>query len=88
MVDETFLFGVAVEAGDRAQPPPDSRPGPAEGLEVAAELFDVGPADTEQREVAFCAPGGELAQVEPVGLEREAAVAGQEPGQGELLRRR
>ena len=37
-------------------------------------------------DVAFCAPGDELAEVEAVGVEGQAAVAGQEPGQRELLR--
>jgi hypothetical protein len=52
---------------------------------VAAEAFDVGSARTEDRDRAFCAPGGVLAQVEAVGHERQSAVAGQEPGQGEFL---
>jgi hypothetical protein len=85
VVDQSFLFGVPVEAGDGAQPAGHGGSGPAEGLQMSAEPFDVDPADTEQRDVSFGAPRRELAQVEPVGIEGQAAVASQEPGQGEFL---
>jgi hypothetical protein len=55
--DEALLFGVAVEAHDRAQPAGDTRSSPAQRLEVPAELFDVNATRTEEPDVAFCAPG-------------------------------
>jgi hypothetical protein len=66
----------------------DSRPGDggagaASGFQVAREGLDVGAADGEQVEAAGAAPGGELAQVESVGLAGQAAVPGQVPGEGE-----
>jgi hypothetical protein len=48
--DDPFLFGVPVEAGDRAQPSRDRRPRPAVGFQVAGKRFDVGAADLEQSE--------------------------------------
>ena len=46
---------------------------------------DVGAADGEQGQGPGAAPCGELAQVERVGLAGQAAVAGQEPGEGDSL---
>jgi hypothetical protein len=83
--DQAFLFRVAVEAPHGAQPPGDRGPGPPERLEVAGEALDVGAARTEHLYVMFGAPSDVLAQVERVGLEGEAAVAGQEPCQRQLL---
>src|SRR5215470_1918568 len=58
--------------------------GPAPGLQVTSEGLDAGAADGEQGQGAGAAPGRrELAQVECVGLSCEAAVPGQEPGEGE-----
>ena len=85
--DEAFLFGVAVEAGDRAQPAGDGGPSPTQRLEVAAEPFDVSPARPEQRDRAFGAPRCPLAQIQGVGLAGQTGVAGQEPTQGQLLGR-
>jgi hypothetical protein len=53
--------------------------------EFAGEGLDVGAADGEQRQAPGAAPGGELAQVQGVGLAGQAAVAGQEPGEREPL---
>jgi hypothetical protein len=47
--------------------------------------LDVGAADREQGQGAGSTPGGELAQVESVGLAGQAAVSSQEPGKSELL---
>jgi hypothetical protein len=55
-------------------------PGPPGGFEVAAEAFDVGSACGKQAQVVAVAPGGELAQVQGVGLAGQAGVPGQEPG--------
>ena len=83
--DQTFLFGVAVEARHRAQPARDGGPGPAEGLEVAGKAFDVNTARPEHRQPVFGAPGHVLAQIQGVGVAGQAAVASQEPGQRQLL---
>ena len=85
VLDDAFLFGVAVEADDGAQPPGDGGACLAAVLEVAGEALDVDPADVEQAPVVLPAPGGELAQVEGVRLAGEAAVAGQEAEQRGLL---
>jgi hypothetical protein len=80
VVKEFLLDGVPVEPGDRAQAARDRRAGPASGLQVTGEVFDVGAADTEQAHIMLAAPAGELAPVQRVGLAGQAAVAGQEPG--------
>ena len=85
MLEQLFLDGVAVEPGDRAQPAGDGRPCPAAGLHVAAEALDVGAAGLEQVQAVLLAPGGELPQVQRVGVAGQAAVAGQEPDQRGLL---
>jgi hypothetical protein len=56
---------------------------PAPGFQLSGEAFDVGAADGEQGQGAGAAPGSELAQVESVRLAGQAAVSGQEPGEGE-----
>src|SRR5262245_21381738 len=83
MVQEFFLDRVAVEPGDGAQPPGNGRPGAAPGFQLPGEGLNVCPADGEQREGAGAAPTGERAQVESVGFACQAAVPGQEPGEGE-----
>ncbi|MDQ1400183.1 MAG: hypothetical protein QOK20_2115 [Acidimicrobiaceae bacterium] len=60
-------------------------PGSARCFEVPAEAHYVGPAHLEQPKVVVVAPGGELAQIEGVGVAGETAVAGQEAGQREAL---
>ena len=81
MLEEFFLDGVLVEPGDGAQPPGHGRPGAPEHFQFPGEGLDVGAADGEQWQRPGAAPGGELAQVEWVGLAGQAAVAGQEPGE-------
>jgi hypothetical protein len=83
MVQEFFFDGVLVEPRDGGQPAGDGRGGAAFGLEFSGEAFDVGAADCEQRQGAGPAPGGELAQVQRVGLSCQSAVSGQESGEGE-----
>jgi hypothetical protein len=83
MIQEFFLDGVLVEPGDGGQPPGDGGAGPAPGFQLPGEGFDAGAADGEQGQRAGAAPGGELAQVECVGLAGQATVPGQEPGEGE-----
>jgi hypothetical protein len=77
--DEAFLFGVAVEAGHRAEPAGDRGPGSAQGLEVAGEALDVGATGTEHRYSVFGAPGHVLVQIERVGVTGQPAVTSQEP---------
>ena len=85
VVEELFLHGVLVETGDGAQPPGDGGAGPAACFQLTGERLDVAAADREQRQRAEAAPGGELAQVQGVGLAGQAAVAGQEACQGEAF---
>ena len=66
-----------------ANHPSSSGCSPVSGFQVAGEGFDVGAADVEQAQGAGPAPGGELAQVQGIGLAGQAAVAGQVPGEGE-----
>ena len=80
-LDDASILGVAVEADDRAQASSDGGAGPAVMFEVASEALDVDPAYLEQAAVVLAAPGGELAQVQGVGVTGEAVVAGQEPEQ-------
>jgi len=83
MLQEFFLDRVLVEPGDGAQPPRHRGTCPALDFEFPSEAFDVGAAGGEQVQEAGAVPGGELAQVECVGLAGQAAVAGQVPGEGE-----
>ena len=83
MIDEFFFDRVLVEPGDGAQAPGDGRAGPAPGFQFPGEGLEVGAADGEQGQGTGAAPGGELAQVERVSLSCQAAVPGQEPGEGE-----
>jgi hypothetical protein len=83
--DQAFLSGVAVETGHGAQPTGDGGPGPTQGLEVTGEALDVSAPRPEHCHPVFGAPGHVLAQIQRVGLAGQAAVAGQEPHQGELL---
>jgi hypothetical protein len=77
---EQFLFdGVAVEPGDRAQPPSDRGASPAAGLHLAAEALDVGATRLEQMQPVLLAPSSEHAQVQRVGVAGQAAVAGEKP---------
>ena len=54
-------------------------------LEVATERLDVGAARTEQRDVAFGAPGDVLAEIQRVRVAGQAAITSQEPDQREFL---
>jgi len=83
VIQELFLHGVPVEPSDGAQPPGNGGPGAAPGFQLPGEALDVGAANREQGHGPGPAPGGELAQVQAVGLAGQAAVPGQEPGQGE-----
>ena len=72
VLDEAFLFGVAVEAGDGAEPPGDRGAGFPGRFEVAGERFDVRPFRVEQGQVVLGAVAGVLAEIERVGLIGEA----------------
>jgi hypothetical protein len=82
---QAFLLGVAVEAGDRAQPSSHRRSGPPAGFEISSEGLDIDPSHQEQIELTLIAPDHELAQVQLVGVAGEAAVAGEEAAQREPL---
>ena len=85
MLEKLLFDRVLIEPGDGAQPPGDGGARSSSCFQVAGEAFDVGPADGEQVQGAGAAPGGELAQVQRVGVAGQAAVPGQEPGQGKTL---
>jgi hypothetical protein len=68
VVEPVFLDCVPAQAGDGGQPSGDGRSCPARGFEIAGEQLDVSAPGSEQGEVALAAPGGELAQVQRVGL--------------------
>jgi hypothetical protein len=85
VIQEFFLDGVPVEAGDGAQPAGDGGPGLAARFHVTAESLDVGSPRGEQVQPVLGTPGGELAQVEGVGIAGQAAVSGQETSQRLLL---
>ena len=74
--DQAFLLGVAVEAGDGAEPAGDRGPGAAQQLEVTGEALDVSAPRPEHRHPVFGAPGHVLAQIHGVGVAGQAAVAG------------
>ena len=50
---QPFFLGVAVEAGHRAQPAGDRRPGPAPTLKPPGELLDVNPPCPEPVQVVI-----------------------------------
>ena len=79
--DDALFFCVAVEPDDGAQAAGDGGAGLAAIFEIAGVALDVDAADVEEAMVVLRAPGGELAQVQGVGVAGEAAVAGQEPEQ-------
>ena len=83
MIKQLFFDGVPVAHDDGRQPPGDRGAGPASSFQIAGEACYVGAADGEPVEGAGAAPGGELAQVQYVRLPGQAAVPGQEPGEGE-----
>ena len=83
--NESFFFGVPVEACDRAQPPSDRCSGAPAPLQVTAEAFDVRPARPEQRNRPFCAPLHPLAQVQLIRLTGEPAVSSEESDERLLL---
>jgi hypothetical protein len=85
VLDHAFFFGVAVEADDRAQPARHRRPGLAAVFELAGEAFDVDAANLEQAVLTPPTPGGELAQIQRIGVAGVAEVAGEEPEQRRLL---
>jgi hypothetical protein len=84
-VEQSFLDGVAVQGGDRAQPTRDRRPRPTCILKVTGEALDVVAGNIEQRQMALLAPRRELAQVQGVGVARQPRVAAQEADQRLLL---
>lgn len=86
VLDEALLLGIAVEAHDRAQAAGDGGARPALGLEVPTEALDVCSAHSEEGDVVLRAPGGELAQVEPVGVAGQPAVAGPGSRRGRVAR--
>ncbi len=77
--EEVFLDRVLVQAGADSLRVMVARAPPGR-LEVAGGRLDVGAADGEQPQLPLAAPGGELAQVQRVGLPGQAGVPGQEPG--------
>jgi hypothetical protein len=56
LLDDAFLFGVAVEPDDRAQPASDRRPRHAAVFEFTGEALDVDAANFEQTVLTLPAP--------------------------------
>jgi hypothetical protein len=86
--DEGLLFGVAVETRDRAEATRDRRSRSARSASSNDRTLRCPATRTEQRNPSFCAPRHVLTKVQHVRLSGEAAIAGQEPPQRELLLRR
>jgi hypothetical protein len=80
VIEEFFPGRVPVEPGDGAEPAGDGGPGPAAGLQIAAEELDVRAAGLEQAELMLLALAGELPQVQLVRLAGQATAGGEEPG--------
>jgi hypothetical protein len=68
MGEESFFFGVAVEAGHGAQSSSNRGSGPASVFQLSSEGLDIGSPYEEQVELMVVAPDQELAQVEFVGV--------------------
>ena len=85
MGQQALLLGVAVEAGDRAQPAHHRGACAAALFEVAGEALDVGTPRLEQAKATLLAPGNELALIQGIGVAGQAAVPGQEAGEREPL---
>jgi hypothetical protein len=79
VLDQAFLFCVAVEPDDGAQPAGDGGACLAAILDVTGEAFDVGPADVEQAPIVLPASGRELTEIQCVGVTGEPPVAGSSP---------
>ncbi len=75
---QPFFFGVAVEAGHRAQPAGDGGPSATSLLQGPGVGLDIGSAGREQRQAAVGAPAHVLAQIKSIGVTSGAPVAGQE----------
>ena len=86
MSHKAFLFGVAVEAGDRAQPPGDRRRCTTSSLQLTSEGLNVATANLKQPEVAQPAEGDELAEIKRAGVASEAPVASEEPLKRDMFR--
>jgi hypothetical protein len=71
-LEQSFLDGVAVQGGDRAEPTSDRGACAADVLKVAGEAFNVVTGDIEQRQLALLTPGGELAKIQGVRVTRES----------------
>jgi hypothetical protein len=81
-LEESLLLGVAVEPGHGAQSPGDGGASTAAIFEITGVALDVSAPHCEQAQGVLLAPGDELAQVQGVGVSGQAAVAGQERGEG------
>ena len=68
MIEEFFFDGVPVEPGDGAHAAGDGGSGPAAGFQVPGEALNIRPPSLKQGQLVLLAPGGELPQVEFIGL--------------------
>src|SRR5213078_1093412 len=85
VANEPFLFCVAIEARDRAQPAGDGRSSPPAGLQLPPETFDVHAVYLEEAALVVPAPDSELSQVERVRVAGGTSVARQEPSERQFL---
>src|SRR4051794_35381638 len=82
VLEQLFLYGVAVEPGDCAQPSRDRRANSPARLHFTAEALDVRAASLEQAQTVLLTPRGEHAQVERVRVAGQPAVPGQRSALG------
>lgn len=76
--DRPLLDGVAVEAGQHAEPAADRPPGPAELLELAGVQLQVGPASRQRVKADVGAPGQPGPKVAGVGRPGGLVLVGRE----------
>jgi len=86
MGNQTFLFGVAIEAGHGAQSPTDGGRCPTPSFQLPSVGLDVASPDLKETQMALIAEGDELTKIERIGVAGEPAVATKEPGEGYVLR--
>jgi len=87
-LEQSFVDGVAVKRGDRAQSARDRRPRPTE-IQLTCEGFDVVAGDIKQRQLALLAPRRELAKIRDASG-RDVALRERAPREldGASIRRR
>jgi len=81
VVEQLFLHGVPIEAGNGADPSGDCCPRSAPGFHVPAEAFDISRPRLERAQTVLLTPRHVLAQIQRIRVAGQTAVAGEEPRQ-------